>query len=88
MIKAVELVPASESSKTVYKRYMVFSAGQFIAKIKNARDTKLPALIWDDARVHGGSYIFFTDVFLAKALGDLFRSPEQGLPILYRDAES
>ncbi len=73
MLRRLELVPASESSRIVYKRYMVFSAGQFISKLKNSRGSRLPAVIWDDAGVHGGSYIFFTDVFLAKALGDLFR---------------
>ena len=73
MLRRLGVVPASETSRIVYKRYMVFSANQFIAKIKNARGARLPALIWDDAGVHGGSYIFFTDVFLAKALGDLFR---------------
>ena len=57
----------------VYRRYMVFSARQFIETLKQARGSRLPLLIWDDAGVHGGSYLFFTDAFTAKALGDLFR---------------
>ncbi len=73
MLRRLEAVPASETTRYVFKRYMVFSAAQFIGKIKSARGARLPAIIWDDAGVHGGSYIFFTDVFLAKALGDLFR---------------
>ncbi|CCD22100.1 DnaA-like replication initiation protein [Aeropyrum pernix spindle-shaped virus 1] len=73
LLRRLGVVPASSTSRIVFKRYMVFSASHFIGKIKNARGARLPAVIWDDAGVHGGSYLFFTDVFLAKALGDLFR---------------
>lgn len=72
-LRRLDEIPAKATTEHVFKRYMVFTAQQFISKLKNARGSRLPLLIWDDAGVHGGSYIFFTDVHLAKALGDLFR---------------
>ncbi len=53
MLRRLGAVPPSETSRYVFKRYMVFSAGQFIAKIKYARGSRLPALIWDDAGFTG-----------------------------------
>ena len=73
MLRRVDAIPRQASTEYVFKRYMVFSAHQFMGKLRGARGSRLPVLIWDDAGVHGGSYLFFTDVFLAKALGDLFR---------------
>ena len=73
MLRRLGLVPKEGTSREVYKRYLVFSARQFMGKLRSARGERLPALIWDDAGVHGSSYLFFTDIFLAKALGDLFR---------------
>ena len=67
-----------KSTREVYRRYMVFSAYQVLAKVKRAknsegRPSRLPVLIWDDAGVHGSSYLFFTDPYLAKAISDSFK---------------
>jgi len=61
------------TTREVFKRYMIFSALQLIAKVREARGGLLPLLIWDYAGVHGGSYLFFTDPHLAKAIADTFR---------------
>ena len=67
-------VPRSARSEVVFKRYMVFSAHAFISKLRNASfSARIPVLIWDDAGVHGGSYLHFVDPHLAKAVGDVFR---------------
>ena len=61
------------TTREVFRRYMVFSAYQLLSKVRHARDHRIPLLIWDDAGVHGGSYLFFTDPHLAKAIADTFR---------------
>ncbi len=61
------------STREVFKYYMIFSAMQLIHRVREARGSRIPLLIWDDAGVHGGSYLFFTDPHLAKAIADTFR---------------
>ena len=57
----------------VYRRYMVFNSLQLIEKVEQARSERIPVLVWDDAGVHGGSYLHFTDPHMAKAITDIFR---------------
>jgi hypothetical protein len=62
------------STREVYKHYMIFSAYQLLHRARQAdAHNRIPLLIWDDAGVHGGSYLFFTDPHLAKAIADTFR---------------
>ena len=62
------------TTREVFKRYMVFTVRQFISALKHVEPgDPLPLLIWDDAGVYAGSYLFFTDPLSAKAIADIFR---------------
>jgi hypothetical protein len=72
-LRRLGILGPHHTTRDVYKRYMFFTARQLISKARRGRDQRIPLLIWDDAGVHGGSYMFFTDPLMAKAIADTFK---------------
>ena len=72
-LRRLGFLPPSATTRHVFKNYMIFSPMQLIHKARMAKGSRIPVLIWDDAGVHGGSYLHFTDIHLAKAIADTFR---------------
>ncbi len=55
-------------------RYSFFDIGDLIPKLRGASWRKrIPLLVWDDAGVFGGAYMFFTSVAKAKAISDVVK---------------
>ncbi len=60
--------------KDVVFRYTFFEIRDLIGKLRRASWRKrIPVLVWDDAGVFGGAYVFFTSVARAKAISDVFK---------------
>ena len=72
-LRRLGILGPNSTTRDVYRRYMFYMAKQLIGKVRRAKSNRIPTLIWDDAGVHGGSYLFFTDPFLAKAIADTFK---------------
>lgn len=63
------------TSEKVFKEYMVFTARDFVARIRAAdrEGVTLPLVIWDDAGVDAGSYTYWTNRRLAQAIVNTFK---------------
>gem|GEM_PF-5411920 len=72
-LRRLGILGHNSTTRDVYRRYMFYLARQLIGKVRRAKSSRIPVLIWDDAGVHGGSWLFFTDPFLAKAITDTFK---------------
>ncbi len=59
--------------KQLIDRYVVFSLNDLIDRLRGTKSI-LPALVWDDAGVHGSTYLYFIDKKKVMLLSALFQT--------------